>query len=400
MKKLLSLKNRSELRSNATPGRIVHVLTVLCLLSSTFLMAKPSLATCKESKPKDWSTGTAIATPTAPTPAPTPIIVCINQSTTVSASGTDNDHWEIRCKADNKLESSGDTADTLTYSWTGTGTFANATSASTSWTAPATAGEVELTCTLDDVPTTIPAGETGSRDDGSVTTKVKICVVDPGTPPTAVAKVDYKETIVAPSGTDWGLMTPSHATLDITAYFDCTSKTWKCSVTKAESKYDIFYRLITGVDEASEAAATATNYCDMIHDLSTLIRTVPATRRGWFMVSAVEAHERQHVKEWKSVQDSTFAAAKTTIEGLTVAHECGRTAAQATALIKAKPAYAKAISDMQADTNTQWTPFTTPDPNARVDAAEHGVVDGEVAKIKAKAAATQTTATPWPACGP
>ena len=186
MEKKLSMQYGSHCRKSSTRSIFFGFAALLCILSSTFLMAKPSWATCKEEKPKNWSTGDAIQSPappppgSPPAPAPTPVLVCAGQSTTVGVTAVDNDHWEVRCKDDDKLLRSGDEGDSLTYSWTGVGTFANPTSASTSWTAPTTSGTVTLTCTIDDVPTVIAAGETGSRDDSAITKTVTICVVDPG----------------------------------------------------------------------------------------------------------------------------------------------------------------------------------------------------------------------------
>jgi hypothetical protein len=228
----------------------------------------------------------------------------------------------------------------------------------------------------------------GEAKSGSAT--VDVCVVDPGTVPTGVAGVNYIEHQVAPSGTDWGGTTPSHATLGITAYFDCTTKLWKCKITQADSDYNIFYHLIGTVQEASVADETITNYCKMMSDLNAL-GNVPNVE--WYMASAVEAHERQHVSTWKMVQDDTFATAKATIEGLSVSHICSRTAAQAQALIEALPAYADAIMLMRDDNKSLWKILTNPDPNSRTDAAEHAVVDPMIASINAHALAQN-----WPAC--
>ena len=68
------------------------------------------------------------------------------------------------------------------------------------------------------------------------------------------------------------------------------------------------------------------------------------------MLEAVRAHERGHAREWKEGMDMAFAAAKATIEGLSVPHVCKMTAAQAKARLKALSAYRDAIdaTDMVA----------------------------------------------------
>jgi hypothetical protein len=333
--------------------------------------------TC-EPKPKDWSTGDAIKV-TAYSPKDQ-VIVCLNESVSISVTATDKDHWEIRCKADNKLDSEGDADDELKYSWAGGGTFTDDKAASTTWKSDK-AGDFTLTCTIDDKPTAVVAPETGTRDDSAVTQSVKVCVVDPGTAPKEVKSVTYTENKKEPWSDDWGATKPSQPDVDAEASFDCTTKKWKGVVTKAEGKYDIFYRLIKDCNEANLADATEANYCEMIKNLQSL--------KGpkWYMVAAVEAHERVHVASYKRIVDKHFATAKAAIEALTVDHTCGKTAAQATADLKALAAYTKAINDMKANIATDWTAQIALDHAAGgpCDKAEQGVVNPRIDEIKKKA---------------
>ncbi len=390
MNKNLLARHETSAHNHMKFYKCFSVVALLLATSATLVAPKSSFASCKEAKPKDWTAGEGIKV-TTPVPVPNPIVVCVNQSTTVSVSASDKDHWEIRCKEDNKLDDSGDAPDVLKYNWSGTGTFNNATSASTGWTAPATAGKYTLTCTIDDVPSAISAGETGSRKDSPLPHTVEVCVVDPGVAHPSIATVNYNEHIVAPAGNDWGQTSPTtQVALDVQAYFDCDSKTWKCTVTKAETDYNIFYRLIPGVAEASVDAANFKNYCKMISDLNAL-GNVPHPE--WYMASAVKEHELAHVKEYKDIVNPSFAATKATIEALTTPYVCGSNAAQATASIKGQAAYTTAESKLNADILTAWNDPSYLDPNVNTDTAEHGVVDSVILDIQKKANEQH-----WPKC--
>jgi hypothetical protein len=113
----------------------------------------------------------------------------------------------------------------------------------------------------------------------------------------------------------------------------------------------------------------------------------------WYMVSAVEAHERVHITEWRSSLNPEFTTMKTTIEALTVSHTAGMTAGDAITQIKAMPAYTNAVTG--ANTRATTTFNNIADPNAQTNAAEHGVVDPMVTSIRAHA-----TTQGWAACPP
>jgi hypothetical protein len=176
----------------------------------------------------------------------------------------------------------------------------------------------------------------------------------------------------------------------ITAYFDCTGKTWKCKVTKADTDYNIGYDLLPGADEASIAAATAGNLCDMIRCLKTLGNQKP---QNWYMLADVKAHEEVHVQEYKDYLNPLFATAKATIEGLSVPHTCGKTAGQAAADIKALAAYTSAINKMHTDVATVWKDPAYVDPNAATNAAEHTKVDQMIIDLR-----NHGQGQGWPAC--
>jgi hypothetical protein len=321
------------------------------------------------------------------TPTDNPIITCVGTPVTIdltaSVTGAEPEE-KAECAVGEK-----------TYNWSGdaTGTASTAKVTKTF----NTAGQQTISATVE---VTFANGiECGTPDTKTDTETVTVCVVDPGTAPNSVNGVNYIEHQVAPTGTAWGAVTPTMTVgVDITPYFDCTSKTWKCKVTTANTDYDIFYRLLPGVTEASiDAAVECMNapppntcsYCEIIEDLATLTRTSP----GWFMVEAVEEHERVHVQEYKDIVNPLFATAKATIEGLSVPHTCGKTAAQAATEIKALAAYTQAVNTLNADIATAWQDPAYQDPNPTLEAAEHSVVDGMVNLLRLYGAENG-----WPAC--
>jgi hypothetical protein len=210
--------------------------------------------------------------------------------------------------------------------------------------------------------------------------------------PQGLNAATYAETITAPTGPQWGATQAHAVTVDITAYYDVGSDTWKAKLTTANEAYNIWYRLLPGVQEASAAAATQANFCTMATDLRTL-GYPPGRAAQWYKVSAVEAHERQHVNEIKQSIAAAFPALTAAIGGLSVANACNLNlnAGSAAAAIKALPGYNAAVTAFNNNWITAYNAI--PDPNANTDAAEHAVVDPVVAAILQKAAANG-----WGAC--
>lgn len=99
-----------------------------------------------------------------------------------TATASDSDHWT-------QGANSGDEADTIaSYTWTATrdgspvGSFPYGnTGASVTWTAPTTAGNVTITCTVNDPPGPhVPPGDTGTRDDSPGSKSVTVTVYQIG----------------------------------------------------------------------------------------------------------------------------------------------------------------------------------------------------------------------------
>ncbi len=241
---------------------------------------------------------------------------------------------------------------------------------------------------------TDPAQEGHTCNGGKACCKNGTCAPPASGTPVGIAAFTYKETIVAPYRPAWGVTKERLLDVDIEAYFDAAAGAWKAKIIKAEQNYDIYYRLIPGVSEASVAGATAANFCKMITDLRTL--GYPPAASGavaWYMVSAVEAHERQHVTEMGQAEAPEFAGMKTAIEALSVPNDCVLTPATAKAALKAVPGYQTAITTAFNNFVATYYGPGYPDPNANTDAAEHAVVDPVVTAIRALA-----TANGWGAC--
>ena len=159
--------------------------------------------------------------------------------------------------------------------------------------------------------------------------------------PRAVSGVTYNRRTRSTSPDGWGFFGASRLAVDIAAYYDKGSDSWRPKVTSASSREYIYVGYPSHIREASVAAATKRNCRQMIADLSrTSEDDIP---RRWAMLAAVRAHEEGHSREWRQSLDRAFPNAKATIEGLSVPHVCKMTAAQARTRIKALGAYGKAV---------------------------------------------------------
>ena len=202
---------------------------------------------------------------------------------------------------------------------------------------------------------------------------------------------NYVESIIAPTSNNWGETQPTTLNLNVTAYFDQASNSWKAKLSQADQHYTIWYHLVPGVSEASVASATQDNYCEMVTALINLGYGPDGAPAKWYMVEAVEAHERQHVKEIKQSEDPQWPAMKAAIENLSVPFDCTLDAAGAAAQIKRLWGFTAA---KLAAENAFTAVFNAiPDPNANTNAAECAAVNPVIAGIKQKAADQH-----WKAC--
>ena len=123
--------------------------------------------------------------------------------------------------------------------------------------------------------------------------------------------------------------------------------------------------------------ATAANCAQMISDLSAL------GGASWYVASAVEAHERVHVNEWRASVNPEFSAAQTTIESLSTPSTCGMNSNNAETMIRSLPAYSNAINTATSNAISAFNAI--PDPNANTDSAEFSVVNPIITAIRARA---------------
>ncbi len=174
-----------------------------------------------------------------------------------------------------------------------------------------------------------------------------LCPVTPSTTvPSGVSGVTYNRHTLSSSPDGWGRFTGAAPVVDIAAYYDDDSDSWKPKVTSATSREEVYVGYPSHISEASVGAATKSNCAQMISDLSrTSEYDVPS---HWAMLAAVRAHEEGHASEWRESLDMAFSEAKATIEGLSVSHKCKKTAAEAKTQLEALPAYSAAIKDTDA----------------------------------------------------
>ena len=138
-----------------------------------------------------------------------------------------------------------------------------------------------------------------------------LCPVTPSTTvPSGVSGVTYalRET----SWSSWGRFSRGPLRVDIAAYYDENSDSWKPKVTSATNTNGIHVGYPSHISEASVGAATKSNCAQMIADLSRASEyDVPS---HWAILAAVRAHEQGHAREWEEGMDLAFADAKATIE--------------------------------------------------------------------------------------
>ena len=153
-----------------------------------------------------------------------------------------------------------------------------------------------------------------------------------------------------PAATDsqWGEMgfIDSASLLDLTlkAYYVQSQNHWQVKITKATSSYWMWWRLLPPrpsinkplpVKEASTSAVDRLNCTKMLADL----RAAGPYDSDWYVLKAIEAHERTHGTQWQAVLNTHFQAIRTEIESLTVPNRCGMTAEQARNEIESSQAF-------------------------------------------------------------
>ncbi|MBK8100105.1 MAG: hypothetical protein IPK26_23640 [Planctomycetes bacterium] len=177
--------------------------------------------------------------------------------------------------------------------------------------------------------------------------------------------------------TGWGLTRLRVPTVDISAYCDAAAGVWRCRVTTAESPYDQGSRLLPGVVEVTAALVAATSSCVTLNTMITSLNSVAnqGLDSGYYMISAVEAHEDYHVTEARRDVAPPYNTFRTTVEALSVPLAGTANPLDAATAIRALAAYQTALATFEADALTALQMTASHVNLAEFIRVEHAVVD-------------------------
>jgi hypothetical protein len=209
-------------------------------------------------------------------------------------------------------------------------------------------------------------------------------VVAPVAAPASVAGINFLPTIFDQVPAGWGVTTEDDAVVDITAFAD--GAVWKCVVSSASQQARQGVRLLPGVKEVTPALVSGESNCATLQTMITSLDTVAnqGTHSGFYMLSAVQAHENLHITQYRAALSPAFATFKTAVQALTVPFASHANAAAAKAAIKALPAFATARATFQA-ADVSANNVTAAHTNAAsFNTVEHSIVDPMITTIKAR----------------
>jgi len=202
--------------------------------------------------------------------------------------------------------------------------------------------------------------------------------------PVGRATVNFLPTIqdLAPAG--WGVTTEDDAIIDITAFASAAS--WKCVITTADQQAHQGVRLLPGVVEVTAGSVAAEASCATLQTMSTSLNSVAnqGAHSGFYMLSAVQAHENLHITQYRGDLAPHYATLKAAVEALTVPLASHAGAAAAKTAIKALPAFTAAMSTFLAGDVAANNKTAAHTLAASFNVAEHGVVDPMIATIAAR----------------
>ena len=219
------------------------------------------------------------------------------------------------------------------------------------------------------------------RDDAGVA----IPAAGPSVPePAGVAAINYLGTLMdqAPSG--WGVTTEDDVVVDVSAYTSGTD--WKVKITKADQQAHQGVRLLPGVVEVTNALVSGESDCTKLQTMITSLNTVAdqGADSGFYMLSAVQAHENLHITQYRADLNPAYATFRTAVEALTVPQAGIADAAAAKAAIKALPGFTTATATFHAADVAANNKTAAHTNMASFKAIEHGVVDPMITTIKAR----------------
>jgi len=123
---------------------------------------------------------------------------------------------------------------------------------------------------------------------------------------------------------------PSQAIdIDAKACLDSTAKLWRIRVNSVTYRYfqSITDQGRTRVYTANDAVVTASTYCEILRNFTPLGDNPPRPQYETYVaLDCVQAHEDQHVQEWKTAFDRAWRDSnrgEAVIEALTVSFVCG-----------------------------------------------------------------------------
>jgi hypothetical protein len=208
--------------------------------------------------------------------------------------------------------------------------------------------------------------------------------VAPAAPPAGRATVNFLPTRMDLTPTGWGVTTEDDVVVDITAY--SSGATWKCVITTADQQAHQGVRLLPGVVEVTPALVSGSSSCSTLKKMITSLDSVAnqGPHSGYYMLSAVQAHENLHITQYRADLAPHYATFRTAVEALTVPLAGSPNAAAAKAAIKALPAYTRALATFKAGdvaANNRTAAHTLA---ASFRTVEHGVVDPMITTIRAR----------------
>jgi hypothetical protein len=219
------------------------------------------------------------------------------------------------------------------------------------------------------------------RDDAGVA----VPVAGPSVPaPAGVAAVNYLATLMDQTPSGWGVTTEDDVVIDVSAYTSGTD--WKVKITQADQQPHQGVRLLPGVVEVTNALVTGESDCTKLRTMITSLNTVAdqGADSGFYMLSAVQAHENLHITQYRADLNPAFATFRTAVENLSVPQAGNPDAPSARAAIKALPAFTAAMATFHAADVAANNKTAAHTNMASFKAVEHGVVDPMVNTIKAR----------------
>jgi len=219
----------------------------------------------------------------------------------------------------------------------------------------------------------------------------------PATPaPAGRATLNFLPVLMDQAPAGWGVTTEDDAVFDITAHSDGTA--WKCVITTANQQAHQGVRLVAGVVEVTNAMVAAEASAAKLTTMATSLKTVAdqGAHSGFYMISAVQAHENLHITQYRTAIASHYTTLKAAIEALTAPFAGNADAAAAKTAIKALPAFTTAMATFHAADVAANNATAAHAPMAPFITAEHTVVDPMIATINARKAALAPPPPPPP----